>query len=41
MRGDGPTVFAQVTKQVGVDEICRQIVGAWREAISRAATRAG
>jgi urease accessory protein len=41
MRGDGPTVFAQVTKQVGVDEICRQIVGAWREAISRAATRTG
>ncbi|MCU0696220.1 MAG: urease accessory protein UreG [Myxococcaceae bacterium] len=40
MRGDGPTVFAQVTKQVGVDDICRHIVGAWREAISRAAVKA-
>lgn len=41
MRGDGPTVFAQVTKGVGVDDICRNIVGAWREAVTRAATRAG
>lgn len=37
MRGDGPTVFAQVTKGVGVDDICRQIIGAWREAVTRAA----
>jgi Ni2+-binding GTPase involved in maturation of urease and hydrogenase len=37
MRGDGPTIFAQVTKSVGVDEICRQLVGAWREAVLRAA----
>jgi urease accessory protein len=37
MRGDGPTIFAQVTKGVGVDEICRQLVGAWREAVLRAA----
>jgi len=37
MRGDGPTIFAQVTKGVGVDDICRQLVGAWREAVVRAA----
>jgi urease accessory protein len=37
MRGDGPIVFAQVTKGVGIDEICRQLVGAWRQAVLRAA----
>ena len=41
MRGDGPTVFAQVTKGVGVDDICRQLIGAWREAVTRAATHLG
>ncbi|MCA2980499.1 MAG: urease accessory protein UreG [Myxococcaceae bacterium] len=41
MRGDGPTVFAQVTKGVGVDDVSRHVVGAWREAITRAAARAG
>jgi urease accessory protein len=40
MRGDGPTVFAQVTKGVGVDAICRHLLGAWREAITRATTGA-
>jgi urease accessory protein len=32
MRGDGPTVFAQVTNRVGVDEIVREMVGTWRRA---------
>ena len=33
MRGDGPTVFAQVTHGVGVDEIARLIVASWRRAV--------
>jgi len=33
MRGDGPTVFAQVTKGVHVDEIAAHILGAWRSAV--------
>lgn len=32
MRADGPTVFAQVTNGVGVDEIVREMVGVWRRA---------
>lgn len=35
MRGDGPTVFAQVTHGKAVDEIARHIVGAWKTAVSR------
>ena len=29
MRGDGPTVFAQVTNDVGVAEIAGSVVAAW------------
>ncbi len=32
MRGDGPTVFAEVTHGVGLPEIVGHILGAWREA---------
>jgi urease accessory protein len=35
MRGDGPTIFAQVTKNVGVDDIVAHIVAARDKAISR------
>ena len=34
MRGDGPTVFAQVKFDVGVDEILTLIQAAFREATS-------
>jgi urease accessory protein len=33
MRGDGPTVFAQVTKHVGVDAITQHLIAAWRRAV--------
>jgi len=33
MRGDGPTIFAQVTRGVGVDSIARHLLGAWQEAL--------
>jgi urease accessory protein len=32
MRGDGPTVFAQVNKGIGVPAIVEHILAAWREA---------
>jgi len=32
MRGDGPTVFAQVTKGAGVDSIASHLLAAWRGA---------
>jgi urease accessory protein len=32
MRGDGPTVFAQVTRGVGVDDIAAHIVAGWKKA---------
>jgi urease accessory protein len=32
MRADGPTVFAQVTNDVGVDEVAASVLGAWRRA---------
>ena len=32
MRGDGPTVFAQVKNDVGVDEIVKQVVATWERA---------
>ena len=35
MRGDGPTVFAQVKNGVGVDEIVGQVVGTWERAVGR------
>jgi urease accessory protein len=33
MRGDGPTVFAQVTKDVGVQRIVQHVLEAWRRAV--------
>jgi urease accessory protein len=33
MRGDGPTVFAQVKNDVGVDEIVRHVVATWERAV--------
>ena len=33
MRGDGPTVFAQVRNDVGVEEIVREVVGTWQRAV--------
>jgi urease accessory protein len=35
MRGDGPTVFAQVTKGVGVDLIVAHITRAWKDALQK------
>jgi urease accessory protein len=34
MRGDGPVVFAQVTKNVGVSDIAAQLLGAWKYAVT-------
>ena len=36
MRGEGPTVFAQVKNDVGVDAIVEQVVGTWRRATAGA-----
>lgn len=33
MRGEGPTVFAQVTKGVGLDAIASELVPAWKHAV--------
>jgi urease accessory protein len=30
MRGDGPFVFTQVTKDVGLDEVIAHLIGAWK-----------
>ena len=35
MRGDGPTVFAQVVNGVGVPEIAEQVLTTWRRAAAR------
>ncbi len=35
MRGEGPTVFAQVTKGVGVSDIAEHVLSAWRGATRR------
>ena len=40
MRGDGPTVFAQVKNDVGVDAIVEQVVKTWERATAKAG-RAG
>ena len=32
MRGDGPTILAQVKNDVGVDSIIEQVLGTWRKA---------
>jgi urease accessory protein len=34
MRGEGPTVFAQVTSGIGVDDIAAQVLGALRRALT-------
>ncbi len=36
MRGDGPTIFAQATKHVGVDDVAQHVVAARARAIKRA-----
>ena len=36
MRGDGPTVFAQVKNGLGVDEIVREVLGTWKSATAPA-----
>jgi urease accessory protein len=41
MRGDGPTVFAQVKNDVGVEEIVREVVGTWQRAVRGAQTKNG
>jgi urease accessory protein len=43
MRGDGPTVFAQIKNDVGVGAIVEQVVRTWQRAIEKAggAGRAG
>ena len=33
MRGDGPTVFAQVTRGVGIEDVAGHILRAWRRAV--------
>ncbi|MFL5322241.1 MAG: urease accessory protein UreG [Myxococcaceae bacterium] len=33
MRGEGPIVFAQVTKNVGVNEIAEHLIGAWKQTV--------
>jgi len=35
MRGDGPFVFTQVTKGVGLDEVVEHLLGAWRQRTGR------
>ena len=34
MRGDGPTIFAQVKNDVGVDGIVDQVLATWKKAVS-------
>ena len=34
MRGDGPTVFAQVKNDVGVAEIVRHLTATWERAVA-------
>ena len=34
MRGTGPFIFTQVTKGVGIDEICKHILETWQRAIA-------
>jgi urease accessory protein len=40
MRGDGPTVFAQVKNGIGVDDVVREVLGTWKKALEKAG-RAG
>jgi urease accessory protein len=36
MRGEGPFVFTQVTKGVGLQEVIDHLLGAWRKATGAA-----
>ncbi len=36
MRGEGPTVFAQVRNDVGVDEVVREVLRTWTAALQKA-----
>jgi len=38
MRGDGPTVFAQVKNDVGVADIVRHVIATWERAVAGTAT---
>jgi urease accessory protein len=40
MRGDGPTVFAQIKNDVGVDDVVREVLATWKKALEKAG-RAG
>jgi urease accessory protein len=33
MRGEGPFVFAQVTRDLGLDQICEHILGTWKASV--------
>jgi urease accessory protein len=37
MRGEGPIVFAQVTKGVGTNEIAEAVLRAWKGAVGASA----
>jgi urease accessory protein len=37
MRGDGPIIFTQVTKGVGVDQVIEHILATWRRAVAQKA----
>jgi urease accessory protein len=39
MRGDGPTVFAQVKNGIGVDEIVKEVVSTWTKAVGVASRK--
>jgi urease accessory protein len=41
MRGDGPTVFAQVKNDVGVADIVRHVVATWERAVAGTAKAGG
>src|SRR6478609_5893207 len=41
MRGDGPTVFAQIKNDVGVDAIVEEVVGTWKRATQKAGRARG
>src|SRR5579871_3218985 len=35
MRGDGPTIFAQVKNDVGVDDVVTQVLATWKKAVPK------
>ena len=41
MRGDGPTVFAQIKNDVGVDDVVREVLGTWKKALEKAGGAGG